>query len=130
MTTPTKLLEYLTENYSSFSQPTLLEIGIHDQIKAAVGDSFTEKTIQKLLARYTQSARYNASVIEYLDWECHRSNLDGSAGSPVSSESKRHHVGKFLKALERKALKEDVSHYAELREQAIEWLEEQVSMTL
>ena len=123
MTSPRKLLEYLETNYSVFAEPTLLEIGIHEQIKEAVGDAFTEKTISKLLSTYTQSAKYNASLVEYLDFDLYRSNLDGSAGALVTDESKRHHVNKFLVALKRKELKEDVSHYADLREQAVEWLE-------
>ena len=127
MTSPRKLLEYLTENYSVFHEPTLLEIGIHKQIMDAVGDAFTEKAIQKLLSSYTQSAKYNASVVKCLDWGLHRSNLDGSVGSLVSDESKRHHVNKFLAALERKEQKEDVSHYADLREQALEWQGEKAS---
>jgi len=81
MSTPRKLLEYLTENHTVFSEPMLLEIGIHNQIKAAVGDEFTEKVIAKLLASYTQSAKYNSAVVKSLDWDFQRVNLDGSAGS-------------------------------------------------
>lgn len=124
MSSPRRLLEYLTEKYSVFSEPTLLEIGIHVQIKSAVGDAFTEKTIRKLLSSYGQSAKYNASVVAHLDWELFRSNLDGSEGTLVTDEAKRHHVNKFLAALKRKELKEDVSQYAELRKQALEWLGE------
>ena len=126
MTSPRRLLEYLTDNFSVFADPTLLEIGIHEQIQDAVGDAFTEKTIQKLLSSYCSSAKYNALVIAHLDRKLYRANLDGSSGSSVSKESKRHHVNKFLTALKRKELKEDVSHYADLREQAIEWLEGRV----
>ncbi|NVK31098.1 MAG: hypothetical protein HWE20_08840 [Gammaproteobacteria bacterium] len=125
MTTPRELLEYLTENYSAFREPMLLEIGIHTQIKSAVGDVFTEKVIRKVLGKYTNSAAYNSAVVQNLDWDLRRVNLDGSSGSLVSDASKRHHIGKFLRALERKEKKEDVSHYAEWREQAIEWLAEQ-----
>ena len=42
-------------------------------------------------------------------------------------ESKRHHVDEFLASLKRKELKENVSHYADLREQALEWLGEKAS---
>ncbi|NRQ22735.1 ProQ/FINO family protein [Marinobacterium sp. xm-m-312] len=126
MSSPKKLLEHLTENYSVFYEPTLLEIGIHAQIKRAVGDAFTEKSIQKLLTSYTQSAKYNASVVKHLDWELRRSNLDGSDGTVVSVDSKRHHVVKFLAALKRKEQKEDVSHYVDLREQALRWLDEEI----
>ena len=125
MSTPRQLLYFLTENYSVFYEPTLLEIGIHEQIKDAVGDAFSEKTISKLMGNYTNCVKYNASVVEHLDFELHRVNLDGSAGSLVSDESKRHHVKKFLAALKHKELKKDVSRYADLREQAVEWVEEQ-----
>jgi len=122
MSTPRKLLEYLTENYSVFFEPMLLEIGIHAQIKNAVGDVFPEKVIHKVLGQYTNSAAYNSAVVQNLDWELRRVNLDGTAGSLVSEASKRYHVHKFLLRLERKEKAEDVSHYAKLRTQAIEWL--------
>lgn len=126
MTSPRRLLDYLTDNFSIFSYPTLLEIGIHEQIKDVVGDAFTEKTIQRFLSSYCSSAKYNALVISHLYRKLYRVNLDGSTGSLVSKASKRHHVTKFLAALKRKELKEDVSHYSDLRDQAIEWLESRV----
>jgi len=51
ISTPRKLLEYLAENYSAFSEPMLLEIGIHNQIKETVGDVFAEKVIRNVLGK-------------------------------------------------------------------------------